>query len=105
MTAESPRYRPAAIKFTNAEDIMRAGREEIAKSEELIIDAEALADGNTLAVCAFLEWKRRAAEKNCRLQFENIPPRLRQLISVYQLEKILLEDAPEIAEEPANNAA
>jgi phospholipid transport system transporter-binding protein len=36
-------------------------------------------------VCAFIEWKREAQKKNCRLIFCNIPPRLRDLIKLYQL--------------------
>ncbi|MBE8158393.1 MAG: STAS domain-containing protein [Betaproteobacteria bacterium] len=83
-------YSPEEIKFANAEPAIRAGSEEIAKHGELIMDIGALGDGNTAAVCALLEWKRRAAENKCRLDFENIPPRLKELISVYQLESLLL---------------
>ena len=86
------RYRPAEIKFSNAEEMMQAGRNEVAKHGELIMDVGEMGGGNTLAVCALLEWKRRAAADNHRLRFENIPPRLQQLIAVYQLEDLLLSE-------------
>ncbi|MGI9306686.1 MAG: STAS domain-containing protein [Gammaproteobacteria bacterium] len=84
-------YRPAGIKFSNAEETIQEGRDEIAKHKELTINAEGLDDGNTLAVCALVEWKRRAAKSDCRLTLANIPLRLRQLIKVYQLRALFPE--------------
>lgn len=80
-------YCASAIDFKSASETIRAGREQISTNGELSIDAAALEDGNTLAVCAMLEWQREAARKNCQLKFVNIPPRIKKLIEVYRLKK------------------
>lgn len=87
------RHCPEAIEFSNAEEIIRTGCGEIEKHGELTMDVGGMGGGNTLAVCALLEWKRKAAGGGCRLQFENIPPRLEKLISVYQLKEVLLDSS------------
>ncbi|MGI9298705.1 MAG: STAS domain-containing protein [Gammaproteobacteria bacterium] len=85
-------YRPAAFSFADAETRIAEGRAQIAAAEDdMTIDAGALEDGGTPAVCALLAWRRCAAERERRLRFADIPSRLRKLIQVYQLEKILLE--------------
>lgn len=85
-------YRPAAFSFADAEARIAEGRAQIiAAEDDITIYAGALEEGDTPAVCALLAWRRCAAENERRVRFADIPPRLRELIQVYQLEKILLE--------------
>ena len=87
-------YCASAIGYESAGQVIHAGREQISENGELSIDAGALEDGNTLAVCAMIEWRREAMRKNCRLEFVNIPPRIKKLIAVYRLEELLPSSSP-----------
>lgn len=82
-------YLSPPLSFMHAEKHIEAGRRQIRQNGELTIDATNLADGNTLAVCALIAWRRTAMAENCQLRFINIPTRLQQLIDLYQLRELL----------------
>ncbi len=85
-------YYPAAFSFADAAIRIAEGKEKIAAAEDdITIHTENLTDGGTPAVCAILAWYRCAASHNRRLHFPSVPPHLRKLIQVYQLEKTLPE--------------
>ena len=86
-------YRPPPIDFLGVEAALLEGRKQIARHDEVIIDATDLGESKTLAICALVEWMRHAVVKNCRLQIINIPQRLQLLIQVYQLDEALFDFA------------
>ena len=80
-------YRPPPLDFSDLESAIRRGCEEIARAGDTpVIDASDLGESKTAAICALMEWKRFAAARRRPLQIRNLPPRLLQLIAVYQLE-------------------
>lgn len=83
-------YRLPAINFSTARRFLREIRARIPKDGDIQIDAGALEEGKTLAVCALVECKREAAGKNCRMQIVNLPPRLQKLAEIYQITHLLV---------------
>ena len=88
LTSDSPPpYRPPPIDFADLESAIRLGCEEITRAGDTPeIDATDLGESKTAAICALMEWKRFASSRRRPLRIKNIPPRLLQLIAVYQLE-------------------
>lgn len=81
---------PAAIDFTNAPAVRRAGEDFLATtSGRARISLAALGQHNSVMVSLLLAWVRRARELERTIEFVGVPEELRNIIDLYGVTDIL----------------
>lgn len=78
------------LTIVTAPDVLAAAANCFAgDSRTLRIDLSGLQQVDSAALAVLLEWSRRAAQREQRLEFCEVPDRLRQLAQICELEDVL----------------
>jgi phospholipid transport system transporter-binding protein len=72
------------MTFDEANELIAVGQKILhGKSARIELSSVKRVDSSALGV--LLEWRREAAKRKCALKFENIPPNLKSLASLYEV--------------------
>ena len=72
------------LTLTTVEPILRDARQRL-DGPEVGVDLSAVTEADSSAVGLLLAWVRDAAASGHRVRFENLPPNLKSLISLYDV--------------------
>ena len=72
------------LTLTSVEPILRDASR-LVDGPEISVDLSAVTEADSSAVGLLLAWVREAAASGRRVRFENLPPNLKSLISLYDV--------------------
>ena len=81
------------LTFGTVPDLYQASLKWFA-DPSLAVDFAQVSKADSAGLALMTEWRRLAHEKNCKVEFLNIPEQVQELIKVSDLQDVLLKPGP-----------